>query len=494
MNLKCITINTHGLKDFRKRQTIFQWVKNQKHDVVFLQETHLSSADLDQLKQDWDGQVFLSPGNNHSAGVCTLFTRRTNFKVISESHDLAGRYLNLICDFGEANIQFCNIYAPNHVSQRKEFFESLHAILKGGIPTVFGGDFNCIEDSFLDKNGGDSDLAITALKALQLLNLTYDLKDVFRHLNPSTRNFTWTNPDGSISCRLDKFYVSGDIFRNCSYSNIVFFPYSDHDAPSISFRLPNSLKKGPGVWKFNTSLLDNPVFVDKIKSFWSHWQLRKIDFRDINAWWDIGKRKIKHIAMKLSKRLARERRQKRARLEQKLRDLSALKPSRPVLDAIEALKSDITDLDNTLVHGARIRSKERFYTEFEKPSKYFYSLENSRQSSKVISALKCNGRTVTSTQDILEKSAEFYENLYTAENPDLAAQDFLLSQIEKRLSPEERDSLEIKLDSQSCYDALSSMKEQKSPGSDGLPSEFYKTLWQIHCKTTCFASSKMVKP
>ena len=29
-----------------------------------------------------------------------------------------------------------------------------------------------------------------------------------------------------------------------------------------------------------------------------------------------------------------------------------------------------------------------------------------------------------------------------------------------------------------CDEALRNMKDNKSPGSDGLPSEFYKTFWQ----------------
>ncbi len=42
--------------------------------------------------------------------------------------------------------------APNKVTHIKDYFESHADVLKRNIPTVIGGDFNSIEDIFLDKN------------------------------------------------------------------------------------------------------------------------------------------------------------------------------------------------------------------------------------------------------------------------------------------------------------------------------------------------------
>ena len=121
------------------------------------------------LRSHWNGPIFISPGKNYSSGVVSLFSERLNVKVISNSTDPSGRYLNIIVEIDDRRLQFCNIYAPNQVSHRKVFFENLASTLKGGIPTVFGGDFNSIKDTFLDKNGGDRDLAVPALRALQQL-------------------------------------------------------------------------------------------------------------------------------------------------------------------------------------------------------------------------------------------------------------------------------------------------------------------------------------
>ena len=39
---------------------------------------------------------------------------------------------------------------------------------------------------------------------------------------------------------------------------------SDHDFVSFVFEIPDTVKRGPGVWKFNNSLLDDKVFCDSI--------------------------------------------------------------------------------------------------------------------------------------------------------------------------------------------------------------------------------------
>ncbi len=79
----------------------------------------------------------------------------------------------IIFEVEDKRIKFCNIYAPNHVSSRKNFFQNLSLVMKRALPTIFGGDFICIEDYFLDKIGGDKHVAINALQALQQFNTAF---------------------------------------------------------------------------------------------------------------------------------------------------------------------------------------------------------------------------------------------------------------------------------------------------------------------------------
>ena len=59
----------------------------------------------------------------------------------------------------------------------------------------------------------------------------------------------------------------------------------------------------------------------------------------------------------------------------------------------------------------------------------------------------------------------------------LPENDFFFSENDTVLSNEERDSIEGSLTELECFNAMKDMKPDKSPGTDGLPSEFYQTFW-----------------
>ena len=103
--------------------------------------------------------------------------------------------------------------------------------------------------------------------------------------------------------------------------------------------------------------------------FWQHWQKRKKDFTDLNIWWDIGKKKIKHISIRFSKKLVRKVRTQRLSLVSQLNTIIASNTKNNNKESIERVKSELINIDNKTIAGAKIRSKEHFYTEFEKPFK-----------------------------------------------------------------------------------------------------------------------------
>ena len=68
--------------------------------------------------------------------------------------------------------------------------------------------------------------------------------------------------------------------------------------------------------------------------------------------------------------------------------------------------------------------------EGEKPTKFFYGLEKTRQKKNTIGELKkTNGEFITTDMDILEEARTFYQELYTADdNTDTNDQQWLLGQ------------------------------------------------------------------
>ena len=58
MALKLVTLNARGLRS-NKRYTIFNWLRENKYDICFLQETYCTKEYIDQFKLGWKGDIYL---------------------------------------------------------------------------------------------------------------------------------------------------------------------------------------------------------------------------------------------------------------------------------------------------------------------------------------------------------------------------------------------------------------------------------------------------
>ena len=151
----------------------------------------------------------------------------------------------------------------------------------------------------------------------------------------------------------------------------------------------------------------------------------------------------------------------------------------------ELFKSIITEKEHKYselieqdMRGAIIRSRVQDIEEGEKPTKYFLSKEIVRATKKEIKFLEINGNKITHQNGILEAVCEFYKTLYNQQNiyEDLA--DDFLKDIQP-ISDENYEKCEGLLTYDECWEAIKLMNNNKSPGFDGLPVEFYKKLFYL---------------
>ena len=91
-----------------------------------------------------------------------------------------------------------------------------------------------------------------------------DLHDVWRIENEAIKTFTWRGPQNKMA-RLDYFIVSSDLQLYLKQSGIGLCHRSDHSPISITFSF-NDQPRGRGVWKFNNSLLNDPEYVNIVKT------------------------------------------------------------------------------------------------------------------------------------------------------------------------------------------------------------------------------------
>ena len=138
--------------------------------------------------------------------------------------------------------------------------------------------------------------------------------------------------------------------------------------------------------------------------------------------------------------------------------------------------------------GAQIRSRAKWIEEGEKPTKYFFNLEKQNVYKNMIKQLKKEDGSLTQNDaEIIEEGVAFYQNLYKKDNISYDdIKDYLQEENElKTINENEKQGLEGKITKDECEIALNSMKSNKSPGSDGIPMEFYKMFWaDIHLMLT----------
>ena len=71
-SLKLLSLNVRGLGNFRKRRATFTWLRKQKADLIFLQETHTTKNCESQWKKEWGSSIMFSHGSTNARGVAVL--------------------------------------------------------------------------------------------------------------------------------------------------------------------------------------------------------------------------------------------------------------------------------------------------------------------------------------------------------------------------------------------------------------------------------------
>ena len=135
------------------------------------------------------------------------------------------------------------------------------------------------------------------------------------------------------------------------------------------------------------------------------------------------------------------------------------------------------------VEGIIIRSRARWYEHGERSSKYFLNLEKRNHVKNHIRKLDINAFLTTDPLKILHEQKRFYQELYqsinrTSNNSERISL-FLDNLNIPKLSETDKNSCEGKISAGECYKLLDKFQNNKTPGNDGIPNEFYKKFWSL---------------
>ena len=92
-----VSLNVKGIREKSKRQKIFEWCRDKRTDIIFLQETYSTRDIEDNWKQQWSGSVYFSHGTCHSKGVIILIDSKLDAQILKVITDEDGRFIIMEC-------------------------------------------------------------------------------------------------------------------------------------------------------------------------------------------------------------------------------------------------------------------------------------------------------------------------------------------------------------------------------------------------------------
>ena len=394
--------------------------------------------------------------------------------------------------FNTFKFSLCNIYAPNNTALQKAFIENLTEILisKADISNLITvGDWNVTLEA-VDEKGGIQWKPSVYRDLLAEFMDELSLVDILRIKNPSKRCFTYESSALKMKSRIDFFLISRSLISSTKTADIKTAIAPDHKDIRLFLQFENK-KKGPGLWKFNNSLLNDDTFVNLITTNYPIICRKYAYLTNLKLKWEMIKMEIRSLTIPYAKNKAKNIRTLEKQLESRIESLENNIDANPgdSTDAeqqeIERLKTELCRIYEERADGAILRSKVRWIEHGEKPTKYFFNMERRNYNKKTITELTvAGGTTISNDDDILEEIRRFYENLYKTdlgEDSTLLFQGFtenLRTKVPK-LSGVQKDLLEGKLTLEKCRSALMCLRCGKSPGEDGFSVEFYQFFFEL---------------
>ena len=496
MRLKLLSLNVRGLGSPSKANLLCCELKLLNYDIFLLQETHVScKSQAESVERVWRGKCYWSFGTGKSAGVAVFLSPKFSGSVQRFVFDSDGRVLSLLLQLNSFKFNLVNIYAPNGVSDRKTFFELLHHFFLSQGDYIIAGDFNCIDcaiDKFHSNDFHSSDkTSLTALKA------DFSLVDVYRKLNPHGVSFTWSNSSNSQACRLDRFFISQTLLKGVRSNQVLPCTFSDHDFVCLDVAFDDISNRRCGVWKFNTNLLSDSDFRNEISNLIFTQKSKIAFFHSLGEWWDDLKVLIRKYCIAFSARKRRAINYSRNTLTNELiRAKRAFHAGSSRDDSqIKSLEGALSSLVLQEAEGAKIRSRAQWIEEGEKPTCFFFRLENKRAAKNSFDSLfDASGIERTSQSDMEIILSTFYKDLFSKDPAiDMQIQTKIIDDLELSLTDHDREYCEGILSTDELLTALKGLQTGKSPGSDGLPAEFYLAFWDDIGDSLCLVLNERLR-
>ena len=471
-----------GIRTQIKKAKIFSHLQKIKPDICLLQETHLSDSDKDKdhlISKDYNN-VYSATYNSRQRGVAILVHNKLLFHHISTTSDPGGRYVIINCSIIDYSFTIVNIYGPNNDDPL--FFHNIFKQLNNTSNVIIAGDFNTVLNPILDRShiaGHNRNWHST--DTIKKYMEDFGLGDSWRLSHPNTKQYTHTSLVHHSSSRIDFFLISNTLLPKAKNNTIHPIEISDHAPVSLTLQLQYNIRP-PTRWRFNLSLLKDPVFNTMIEREWtSFMELNDSPETTAITLWETGKAYIRGKIIAYSSYKKKKQTELENELQLKIQTLTSKQGD----NNLSEVRNAQLQLDKMLQQKNDFMIQQLKYDIIEKNNisgKYLANLVKRKKDKSIISSIQTqNNQTTTNPQEINNTFRLFYEDLYTAptDSKDKDIKSFFHKLSIPQLPPDLANQLDSPLTSQDLHKALKQMPNNKAPGPDGYPPEFYKHFWSL---------------
>lgn len=386
-------------------------------DVWCVQECRWSEKVVNEIRGSWEEELYVSLAGDGKAGVAVFVRDRACEGVNLVFKDGEGRVLVVDLIHNGICHRVINVYGPNTEGERKRVFTECRKWTDEN--TVVVGDFNVVLTKMdigrqnVFKQDGSRAVMFEWMDECGLV-------DAWRILNPSTRGLSRRQVVEGVlkQSRLDLGLLSSRMMRLLDDCKYEYWAGSD-DASLIVTLGGETRQRNGGLWCFNASLLEDAVFVSRMRSLLSG-LLDESHFVDnVIEWWERTKLLIKKRCIVWG----REKRMRDNEMETRLRgqisrelELIEGDDSRSVSGYL-GLRESLRQWEQQKCKRAMIRSKMQHMLEGERCTAFFLGLEKKRQKRAYISRLRDEkGEMHENVSDILDIVHDFYKQLFSAQS------------------------------------------------------------------------------
>ena len=484
--LNFVSFNIRGINDPAKSAFLKDYLEKKNISICFLQETHLDSISrIDDLEVLFSNYFcFFTTNKIKTRGVGILIKKNIqNFNILNKVFDIESRFLSIEVEYLDKKINFINIYAPNHENEQITFVNNLYNLCSSAKIIFLSGYFNAVTNSkdriSPNYSKGLKNYEIEWVKFFK----NFKIKEVLYEENLSQeQKMTWGN-NGCFS-KIDRIYVSDQLFDYVKYTDIFETTRSDHKAIHASVGIKtnkknNKKKKFYNPWKLNESILSDSEVVIGLKIIFSEIILFKKKYGKL--WYDFFIDKVIQFLKKMSRKLSDTKKMLEREIFYQLEHFnrSVYETDQEYEEAKHLISEKLNSHYLSKEKSLKKKLRDDRMKFIKHPTKILIENIVKKQSKNELNTFVCSNNTITKDSDeIINDINKYYIDLLgeeTITDGTLLNYEFSMRKINGVIK-ESFPNINDKISYSEAYQVIMDM-EESAPGSNGLTIGFFKTCF-----------------